>query len=252
MPRESAGVPASAVGPSGFGPAGLPMRSSTPGAAVPSRGSRFGGGGELRSWPGARRRFGGSAGLRASVPFGEERRSLPARERRSDPGRRSSLGSFRGANRSRVPPKPRLGACGRCGEASLPARVRCGRRKVRMLVCPAPRAETRFLDLRDRRSERGWCRIVRFDAAARGTGDSLPRIFARSSRPRLMRRRVAPVLGTAQRASSPCPRRLILYHARHRLAHPRAPRRRHATHGFRRRRRAPGDRWHYRRGMSTV
>ena len=146
MPRGSAGVATSAVGPSGFGPAGSPTRSSTPGAAIPSRGSRSGGGGGFRSWPGTRRRFGGSAGLRASVPFGEERRSLPAQERRSDPGRRSSLGSFKGASRSRVSPEPRSGACGRCGEACLPARARGGRRKVRMLVCPAPRAETRLLD----------------------------------------------------------------------------------------------------------
>ncbi len=191
------------------------MRSSTPGAAVPSRGSRFGGGGGLRSWPGARRRFGGSAGLRASVPFGEERRSLPARERRSDPSRRSSLGSFRGANRSRVSPEPRLGACGRCGEACLPARARGGRRKVRMLVCPTPRAETRLLDL-------GAAVPSAADVVSpgstplRGVRGTLYRgLFAWPSRPRLMRRRVAPFQGTAQRASSPCPRRLILFRARH-------------------------------------
>ncbi len=161
-----------------------------------------------------------------------------------------------------TPPRPE--ACGRCGEACLPAHARGGRRKVRMLVCPAPRTETRLLDL-------GAAVPSAADVVSPGStplrevrGTLYRGFFAWPSRPRLMRRRVAPFQGTAQRASSPCPRRLILHHARHRLAHPRSPRRRYAPHGFRRRRREPGGQWGpvvreqpferspYRRGMSTV
>ncbi len=79
------------------------LQTANRGVAVPLPGSRLGGGGGMRPGPFSAAGSKVSAGLRASVFFGGERRSLPARERRSDPGWRGSVGSFAGAGRSRAP-----------------------------------------------------------------------------------------------------------------------------------------------------
>ena len=218
LSRESAGVPASAVGPSGFGPAGSPTRSSTPGAAIPSRGSRSGGGGGFRSWPGARRRFGRVGGPARLRPF---RRGAPL-----SPCAGAAVRSLAaGAAKPVFPPAPK----------AVVERSGC------WFVRPPERRRGSLPW--GRRSERGRRRIARFDAAARGTGDSHPRAF-RVAEPATAREasgRALPGHGVAGI--------LPLHPTPHSLSRPASS---DAGHGIPRWRREPGDRWFYRRGTSTV
>ncbi len=137
--------------------------------AVPSSGSRLGGGGGITALALFRHRlegFGRPARLRGSSAKG--RRSLPARERRSGTGLRvSSYGSFRGG-RPLSGPASASGACGgTCLRAGLAARTRGRRRRLRMLVCPNS-SSGGAAPPRGHRSSRGRRRIVRFGATARG------------------------------------------------------------------------------------
>ena len=129
-----------------------PREVAPPGAAVPSRGPRSGGGGGFRSWPGARRRFGRVGGPARLRPF---RRGAPL-----SPCAGAAVRSLAaGAAKPVFPPAPE----------AVVERSGC------WFVRPPERRRGSLL--RGRRSERGRCRIARFDAAARSTGDSLPRAF---------------------------------------------------------------------------
>ncbi len=205
-------VPASAVGPSGFGPAGSPTLRQ-----------RLGGGGPF---PGiaVRRRW--RVPVLAGLPSPVRRVGGPARLR---PFRRGA------------PLSPCAGAAVRPGPSKLPRELlreptapgsllnpgsEPAAGAAKPVFPPAPEAvversgcwfvrppERRRGSLTQGAAVPGAVGVVSSDSTplARGTGDSLPRAFAWPSRPRLMRRRVAPFQGTAQRVSSPCTRRLNFF-----------------------------------------
>ena len=126
------------------------------GVAVLLPGSWLGGGGGMRLRPGSAAGSKSSVGLRASVFFGGERRSLPARERRSDPG-------GRGLAISSQPGKRFWRKRWACLRASQAARARSRCRRLRMSVRPTSSSGD-AVPSRGRRSSRGWRRIARFGA----------------------------------------------------------------------------------------
>lgn len=201
----------------GLGPGeGSTPKPATRRTASPPRGSRFGGGGGTRPWYGTAAGSKGSVGLRASGFFGEERRSLPARERRSDPGRRAPSGAPRcqplsGSPELRSGVRGAFRAFGRRPPWGLGSRgpPRPGEALqvygARLALPPTPGAGAEGFGCRFARTRRAGTRprkgppILSRPVPYRQvrcrrprSGRVLPRGFGVPSRPRLMRRRVVP------------------------------------------------------------